>query len=509
MSQLANPHEPGEVFGPYRLERRLGRGAAAEVWLAVESGDLGFSKRQALKLLRPRPGELEAQKKALINEARVCGLLGHPGIVNVYRVGEQAGELFIAMEFVDGPDLNSFLEALRQDKIEIPPGAGIDLCIELCDALDHAHGTCEDDGTPLNIIHRDLKPSNVLVDRHGLVKISDWGLVKSTLNINSTTRGIVKGTPGYIAPEVWGGTRNFQPSVDLFAVGAMLYEVVVGKRLFRGRNLARIAEQVARRQPSEEAGHASERCPELIPILEKVLQRVPDRRYQVAMDLADDLRDVRDSLAFRESFKDFVRTVRPTLERVAPRGLRTGESGRPSPRVSQPRGGVPTPSDVVDGPVPLGPSSPPVAVAEPPPEPQGPPPTRAMAPSRQVSDTTHSPRISADEARTKALHPITKEPSPKPAPPAEPSAGGSMPAPVAVQRHRAPTADTGRGALVKEKPKKKRRKAPRGGTKPRKGKRHAPVRAAAVRPPPPTFAVVVVVIGLLLLLVGLLVTFLR
>jgi serine/threonine-protein kinase len=347
------------------------------------------------------------------------------------------------------------------------------------------------------------------VDRHGLVKISDWGLVKSTLNIESTTRGIVKGTPGYIAPEVWGGTRNFQPSVDLFAVGAMLYEVVVGKRLFRGRNLARIAEQVARRQPSEEAGHVSERCPALIPVLEKVLQRTPDRRDQVALDLADDLRGVRDSLALRENFKSFVRTVRPTLERVAPRGRHSGESGRPSPRISEPRGGVPTPSGVVPGPVSLGPPSPPVAVAEPPPEPQAPPPTRAMAPSRQVSDTIHSPRISVEEARTKALPPITKGPSPRPAPPDEPSAGGSMPAPVAVQRHRAPTAGTGRGAVVKEKPKKKRRKVPRGGTKPRKGKRRAPVRAAAVRPPPPTSAVVVVMIGLLILLVGLLVTFLR
>jgi hypothetical protein len=132
-----------------------------------------------------------------------------------------------------------------------------------------------------------------------------------------------------------------------------------------------------------------------------------------------------------------------------------------------------------------------------------------MAPSRQVAETTYSPHISAEETRTKALDPITKVPSLKPAPPDEPSAGGSMPAPVAVQRHQVPKADTGRGAVVKEKPKKKRRKAPRGGTKARKGKRRAPVRAAAVRPPPPTSAVIVVMIGLLVLLVGLLVTFLR
>ena len=79
-------HSAGEELGPYVLERLLGRGAAAEVWQAVETGDLGFRKRQALKLLRPPPGEMEAQKKALITEARVCGHLKHPGVVDVYRV---------------------------------------------------------------------------------------------------------------------------------------------------------------------------------------------------------------------------------------------------------------------------------------------------------------------------------------------------------------------------------------------------------------------------------------
>ncbi len=262
------PHEPGESFGPYVLERLLGRGAAAEVWQATETGDLGFTKRQALKLLQPPPGEMEAQKKALINEARVCGHLKHPGVVDVYRVGEQDGELYIAMEFVDGPDLNTLLVALRERRIVIPLGAAVDAAIDLCEALDYAHHARDGAGQPLDIVHRDLKPSNVLVDRRGILKISDWGLVKSTLNVESTTRGIVKGTPGYIAPEVWGGTRDFRPCADLFAVGAMLYEFVVGERLFRGRNLARIAEQVARRKPEEEAARLGERCPELVPVLE-------------------------------------------------------------------------------------------------------------------------------------------------------------------------------------------------------------------------------------------------
>jgi len=327
MHPSPTPHSPGESFGPYVLERLLGRGAAAEVWQATETGDMGFTKRQALKLLQPPPGEMEAQKNALINEARVCGHLKHPGVVDVYRVGEQDGELYIAMEFVDGPDLNTLLVALRDRGMEIPLGAAVDAAIDLCDALEYAHATRDGSGQPLDIVHRDLKPSNVLVDRRGVLKISDWGLVKSTLNIESTTRGIVKGTPGYIAPEVWGGTRDFRPAADLFAVGAMLYEFVVGERLFRGRNLARIAEQVARRKPAEEAARVGERCPELVPVVERVLQRVPSRRHQTAAELGEALRTVREQLPPRESLRRFLREVTPLIDEVAP-----VESSGPVPR---------------------------------------------------------------------------------------------------------------------------------------------------------------------------------
>jgi serine/threonine-protein kinase len=315
--EQAPTHEPGDQFGPFTLERLLGRGAAAEVWQVVEMGDLGFQKRQALKLLQPPPGEMETQKIALINEARVCGMLKHPGVVDVYKVGEQDGELYIAMEFVDGPDLNTLLVALRKRKIEIPIKAALEAAVDLADALDYAHTAEDDEGVMLNIVHRDLKPSNVLVDRRGILKISDWGLVKSTLNIESTTRGIVKGTPGYIAPEVWGGTRDFKPAADLFAVGAMLYEFVVGERLFQGRNLARIAEQVARRKPEDEAARVMGRCPELVPILTRLLQRAPAHRYQTGAEVVDELRPMAEA-ASGLGLKAFIRSMSSLMEEIAP-----------------------------------------------------------------------------------------------------------------------------------------------------------------------------------------------
>ena len=318
MSPKALKHKPGETLGTFTLERALGKGAAAEVWLAMETSDLGFTKRQALKLLRPPPGELEEQKTALLNEARVCGRLQHPGIVDVYRIDSVDDKLFIAMEFVDGPDLNSLLHALRVRNVSVPMGVAIEIAIELSEALEYAHNARDDDGSALGIIHRDLKPSNVLVDRRGILKITDWGLVKSHLNIDATTRGVVKGTPGYIAPEVWGGTRSFKPAADLFAGGAILYEAVMGERLFRGRNLARIAEQVANRDPDDEAAGVSSRCPELVPVLEKLLQRNPEERYSSARQLLAMLRKIREQFPARESFKSFLRELGSLVDEIAP-----------------------------------------------------------------------------------------------------------------------------------------------------------------------------------------------
>lgn len=385
--EQAPTHEPGEQFGPFTLERPLGRGAAAEVWQAVETGDLGFTKRQALKLLQPPPGEMETQKKALINEARVCGRLKHPGVVDVYKVGEQNGELYIAMEFVDGPDLNTLLVALRKRGVVIPLKAAMEAAVDLAEALDYAHTAEDDEGVQLGIVHRDLKPSNVLVDRRGSLKISDWGLVKSTLNIESTTRGIVKGTPGYIAPEVWGGTRDFKPAADLFAVGAMLYEFVVGERLFQGRNLARIAEQVARRKPEEEAERAGERSPDLVPLLTKLLQRAPARRYQTGAELVEDLRPLADR-AEGANLKTFLRSVRAVVDEIAPqrttqrlsRGATAGatESGGPALAPTESVTSVPSIEPVADA------SATDAATLEAPPPP--PTPGRGLEPDLTATD---------------------------------------------------------------------------------------------------------------------------
>ena len=515
MESEAPTHEPGEVLGPYRLERPLGRGAAAEVWEVVESGPMGFTKRQALKLLQPPPGEMETQKKALINEARVCGHLKHPGVVDVYRVGEQDGELYIAMEFVDGPDLNSLLVALRRRGVEIPVGAALDAAIDLAEALDYAHYARDDMGEPLDIVHRDLKPSNVLVDRRGLLKISDWGLVKSTLNIESTTRGIVKGTPGYIAPEVWGGTRDFRPTADLFAVGAMLYEFVVGERLFQGRNLARIAEQVARRKPADEAKRLEERCPEAVPVLTRLLQRVPSRRHQTAAELVEELRTVREHYPPRETLKRFLREVGEVLNEISPprvgssriramqstldddtaeltssdrspAQLNPNSRPPPEPLASAPSGASPSGAASAPGARASAPRAPASAPPAPASAPRAPAAVSQPAPKELPATRQMSPSVASGEA-AQVLRPAASAPLAAP-----PSARSAVSAPSAPSSR---SADESSATLDGEGRRRRRKRPP--------GERHDSTRNRAPRrAPPPTVAVLIAVLGALTLLLG-------
>ena len=531
-------HEAGERFGPYTLERPLGRGAAAEVWQVVEAGALGFQKRQALKLLRPPPGEMETQKKALINEARVCGRLKHPGVVDVYRVGEESGELFIAMEFVDGPDLNTLLVALRRRGVQLPVRASIEAAIDLAEALHYAHEIRDDDDELLDVVHRDLKPSNVLVDRRGVLKISDWGLVKSTLNIESTTRGIVKGTPGYIAPEVWGGTRDFKPAADLFAVGAMLYEFIVGERLFQGKNLARIAEQVARRKPEEEAARVGERCPPLVPVMTRLLQRAPVNRYQTGAELTEDLRPLQEQYR-DEPLKAFLRGVRNIVDEIAPisRSSRMSQQRAPelpagSPGASPSQLPVTDPGSAPAGPVDLVATGKAAAVeisieeeaptpgrldeADPPvldeaaaTGPMEPPARTAAAPEKAPDDNHQSPSFPAgsgwvqgkstsDVPATRAMSPAATLPTPAPVVPEPAAAEPTAPPPGAVATP-GPEDSTGIQVGPDGRPRRRKRRHGQGGGA-RKGQRRPA--APPKRFPPPVLATAVALTGLLLLLLG-------
>ena len=231
MPQASAPTLSPHRFGRFLLLESLGEGGMGRVYRAVLTGPSGFRKTVALKVLIPVAPHAEhaaIYSGSIRNEARLGALLRHPGLVEVYDHGVEAGLPWIAMELVDGVDL----DAVFRTEGPLRPAAVIDLGLQLCSALQYAHAA-EDEGRPLHLVHRDLKPANVLVDRYGRIKITDLGIARSALaTVATTAQGMLKGTPTFMAPEQILGLP-VDGRADLFAVGAILFEAATGRRLFR------------------------------------------------------------------------------------------------------------------------------------------------------------------------------------------------------------------------------------------------------------------------------------
>lgn len=287
---------PGLNLGPYRLERGVGRGAFSEVWLARREGAFGFSKRVAVKILKGDKAANDSHFRSLVNEARVCGHLHHPNVVDVYGVFEEEGVRFIAMQFVDGMSLDHLQNELWAAGLKMPRSIILDIGIQIARGLHHAHRARDEEGRPLNIVHRDLKPGNILLSRQGVTKVADFGIAKAANTVSDTATGVLKGTPCYVAPEVWQGDRNFQGRTDLFALGSMLWEMTMRRRLFAGDDIVGMAGQAVNGDPRAEADMLADRFPELGTTVRFLLERDPENRTQTARQAELELQAIRSTI---------------------------------------------------------------------------------------------------------------------------------------------------------------------------------------------------------------------
>lgn len=268
-----------ELVGRYRIERRIGDGAMADVYRAR---DPNIGRDLAIKILKPDFRQEPEIVGRFLREAKAAGALSHPNIVTIYDVGEVDGYPYIAMELLDGEPL----DALIRRRGKLPLGMVTRLGGQLARALDYAHG--------LGVIHRDIKPSNIMIcDQGGTAKILDFGIarlgeedrLRAELNMLRTQVGQVLGTPRYMSPEQALGLE-IDHRTDLFSLGAVLYEMITGKTAFGGSSLATIALQITRERPEPLSAAAGD-CPRGLQfIVDKLLAKQPDRRYASGADLA-------------------------------------------------------------------------------------------------------------------------------------------------------------------------------------------------------------------------------
>jgi tetratricopeptide (TPR) repeat protein len=202
----------GEIFaGRYRMVARLGYGGMSDVWRA---DDLVLGIPVALKMMH---STTPVDQSLLLNEVRLARRITHPAVCRVFDIGEERGQLFLSMELVEGEDLDALIRRAGR----LPPEKVADIGRQLCDALAAAHAK--------GILHRDLKPANILIDAHGSVRISDFGIAVLRDHRGPST-GV--GTPGYMAPEQLTSGGSVSERTDIYALGLVLYALLVGRPAF-------------------------------------------------------------------------------------------------------------------------------------------------------------------------------------------------------------------------------------------------------------------------------------
>jgi serine/threonine protein kinase len=245
----------GQTLGDYQLEAPLGQGGMAVIY---RGRDVRLNRTVAIKVIDTPFQQDSVYTQRFEREAQAIGQLEHPAIVRLYQYGDANGLLYMAMEYIDGSTLAARIADHRAAGTHMDPATVIDLIRTICAALDYAHRH--------GVIHRDVKPANILLDRHGRAVLADFGLALMT---EVGTRGEVFGTPHYIAPEQAISSSAVVPQSDLYAVGVILYELLVGQLPFDGPDSLAIAMQ----QMTEPPPPPRQIRPDLSPALEAVILR--------------------------------------------------------------------------------------------------------------------------------------------------------------------------------------------------------------------------------------------
>lgn len=222
-------------FGRYTLVERLATGGMAEVFKAKIVSAHGFEKLLVIKRILPHLAADKTFVAMFIDEAKLTAQLVHPKIVQVTDFGEVAGQYFIALEYVDGFDALALLRTSAQRQVRLPVPICLFIVQEVLDALDYAHNARDAEDKSMRLVHRDISPSNVFISRRGDVKLGDFGIAHAQERESKTQAGTLKGKYGYMSPEqVIGATLDGRS--DLFAVGIVLAEMLMGRRLFTAPN---------------------------------------------------------------------------------------------------------------------------------------------------------------------------------------------------------------------------------------------------------------------------------
>ncbi len=267
-----------EYRGTFRLIRKIAEGGMATVYESEQLGPAGFTKTIALKVIHPEYARQQEFLQLFIDEAKLSANLLHGNIVQIYQLGEESGDYFIAMEFIRGPTLRAVIDRHRELGEPIPRPLAAYVVSRVCRALDFAHNFVAPDGQRLDIVHRDVSPGNIMATWDGHIKLADFGIAKARTSIDpAATRPMLMGKKHYMSPEQLLGLSVEAPS-DVFTVGVILYELLALEPLFTEDMTELAIDEVAVDPLPSIRMRLPDIDPELEQILSLALERNPDRR---------------------------------------------------------------------------------------------------------------------------------------------------------------------------------------------------------------------------------------
>ena len=286
MAALANASAElarGQSLDRYELVYPVARGGMARVWVAKLRGKHGFEKMVALKTILPTFAEDQRFRRMFLDEAKIASGIEHVNVAQILDLGEQAGQLYLVMEWVDGDSLQELDRAAEKAGGSLPIPVLVRVLADACAGLHAAHELADAHGRTLNVVHRDVSPQNILISAKGVVKLIDFGVVKARRRTTEeTTTGTIKGKLQYMAPEQALG-QGVDRRADIWAVGATLYRLLARRPVYRGTSphstFKRLTSTMAPEPlPSHVPGALST-------IVLKALAFEPERRFSTAAEL--------------------------------------------------------------------------------------------------------------------------------------------------------------------------------------------------------------------------------
>ncbi len=280
------------IIGRYAVHDEIASGGMATVHLGRLLGPVGFSRTVAIKRLHPQYAKDPDFSSMFIDEARLAARIRHPNVVATLDVVAMESELLLVMDYVQGESLSRLLRTARNRQELVPLRILTTTLAGILHGLHAAHEAKTERGERLEIVHRDVSPQNILVGSDGVARVLDFGVAKAAVRMQSTREGQIKGKLSYMAPEQLRGDSNVDRRVDVYAAGVVLWEGLVGKRLFEAENEGRLLTKILLEPVPNPKMFVPSLPDDLDAIVMKALARNRDERFATAREFAQALEQV-------------------------------------------------------------------------------------------------------------------------------------------------------------------------------------------------------------------------